>query len=327
MAYEASSSSSPPAIALENRGLSELRKRLYATYIVRLGSSRVSSVAKAELSRDVGGASADEKAMEIVESYGYQALDEMIVEGFGRNYHQTVYVYKTEGNPTRFRGARTGTTEGVRIRHVGPDASELMMLFPWTMEFLAPNGPTFSRTIQVPVLVRVGDGRLRIHVMTLKAGSSTWSWIVESPVRRPLTHVNPDRVHDEVLQFVSDHYLVRHGSYVNYSRRAKTFMKEGEVDAFSGAFEERDDAGPKGTTRHDSIPSTRNRRPLRESMPRQFDRLLDAIRIHRVELKLNKDHRQLREGTTMVLHPANGKFIFRANLNGGDLHGFLDTLA
>ena len=68
--------------------MNDLLRSLYAAWVSRLGSNRVAELA-AGLST---GRTVDAKAEAIVESFSRSELDSVIVDGFQKFFHQSVYL-------------------------------------------------------------------------------------------------------------------------------------------------------------------------------------------------------------------------------------------
>lgn len=227
----------------------DLRERLYATWIARLGRSRVAEIANA-------GTTLAEKAEAIVSSSRPAALDALLVDGFFHHFHQSVYVRTLARGAASLRDVdRRQTGNGVRVRL--EDAGSLLLMVSQDIEFLPSDGTPFTEKIDFPVLIRGGGGTLVIQVITMQSDVETWSQIVDVPVRRILTPISSDKIHDQVLEFLNGTLGVRFGGYIDYSARAIEFIQEFSVDTFSGRYE----VGAAGVNESQTVGATDGRRP------------------------------------------------------------------
>lgn len=189
------------------------------------------------------------------------------------------------------------------------------------MEFLPLDGSAIVKTIPFPVAVWVSDSTLTIHVLTMQSSLKAWGEILGEDLKRILTPVRADPLHDAALGFLAKHD-VPVGAYVDYSKRAIQLMKSARADTFSGTYE----VGTAGSTKHDTLRQNPPK-PLRTSMPEEYEKLVSARKIVNCQVQLNGEHLGLPSGAKVALYPTTGKISFRSNLQGSDPDEFVSAMA
>jgi hypothetical protein len=148
----------------------------------------------------------------------------------------------------------------------------------------------------------------------------TWGQIVGKDLRRILTAVRADVLHDKALNFLG-HFEVDAGKYVDYSTQAAKLIKRSDIDTFSGTLE----ITTVGETKYSTVRG-KGKRSLRTSMPEEFQKLIAAKRIVTAEIELTNKHLGLQSESKIALYPTAGKLAFRSNLEGSDPDEFVKSL-
>lgn len=306
--------------------MTKLEKALYAKWISRFGRAKVKDLADGL----DAGRSVAEKSEAVVESSSTEELRALILKGFGGFFHQTVYLRKLAKAKQSARAVNEIPVRGKSVDSVvleertssatDGEARGLLMVTQ-NMEFLQKEGPTVSADIPFPIAVRIAAGNLTVHVLTMQSTVETWGEILGKDLRRMLTPVHADTLHDQALNFLRK-AKVDVGDYVDYSGAAVKLIKRADINAYSGAFE----VGTVGSTRHDTVRG-RGKKPLRDSMKGKFEELVSAERITNAEVDLSRDYLGLKGGSKIALYPTVGKMAFRSKLQGCDPDEFVKEMA
>jgi hypothetical protein len=303
--------------------VTKLEKALYAQWLSRFGRDKVKELADGlKAGKTVG-----EKSAAIVKSKEEDELRSLLLEGFGGFFHQTVYARKLPkdviktilkipvlGDPVNF----------VVLESVAKDGDEIRCLLMVTqvMEFLPDGGGgVLSFEIPFPVALAIDDdSNLLIHVLTMQSTTDTWAEIVGKPLKRMLTTVRSDVLHDKVLNFLTQSG-VSVGTYGDYSVAAIKLIKRADIDTYSGTL----GVGTVGETKHYTVRG-KGKKPLRSSMPAKFQELISAQRLVNAQIELADNYEELLAGSRIALFPTVGKISFRSNLQGSDPDAFVKSL-
>jgi hypothetical protein len=306
--------------------VNKLEKALYAKWISRFGRAKVRDLADG---LDAGRSIA-EKSKAVVESSSQKELRALVLEGFDGFFHQTVYLRNLKKGKQSARSVNAIPVGGKAIGFVvleertsgaTDDEARCLLMVTMTMEFLPKDGPLIVEDIAFPVAVGVAAGSLIVQVLTMQSTVKTWGEILEQDLRRMLTLVHADTLHDLALNFLRTSG-VDVGDYVDYSSAAVTLMKRADIDTYSGSYE----IGTVGLTKHDTVRG-KGKRSLRASMRSEFEKLTGADRITNAEIELRGDYLGLKPNSKIALYPTIGKIAFRSNLQGCEPDEFIKQMA
>jgi hypothetical protein len=306
--------------------VNKLEKALYAKWISRFGRAKVKDLADG---LDAGRSIA-EKSKAVVESSSQKELRALILEGFDGFFHQTVYLRKLKKGKQSARSVNAIPVGGKVVGSVvlesrtsgaTDEEARCLLMVTMTMEFLPKDGLPVVEDIPFPVAVGVAAGSLTVQVLTMQSTVKTWGEILEQELRRMLTPVHADTLHDLALNFLRTSE-VDVGDYVDYSGAAVKLMKKADIDTYSGSYE----IGTVGSTKHDTVRG-KGKRSLRASMRSEFEKLTGADRITNAEIELRSDYLGLKSNSKIALYPTIGKIAFRSRLQGCDPDEFIKQMA
>jgi len=303
--------------------VTDLQKALYAYWISRLGRARLRELTSGS---EDAGKTVTERAWSIVNSSGEKELRELLIEGFGGYFHQTVYLRSVTSKVAAVNvQAVKSIAENVPAHSTilaqlteTDGALRALLMVTENMEFLSKSaGGAVGHDVQFPVLVSMDGTHVSVHALTMQSTIKTWGEIVGDSLRRMLSFVSSDAHYDQALNFLRD-AGVSVGEYVDYSEFATNLMKRPDVDTYSGTLE----VGTVGSTKHCTLRG-KNKRPMRQSMKSKFAELVAADRIINAEVEFTEEYLGLKPSSKMTLYPSTGKIVFRSNLEGSNPHEFI----
>src|ERR1035441_7196754 len=100
------------------------------------------------------------------------------------------------------------------------------------MEFVQEDGLIASEEIPFPVALGIAGDNLIVQVLTMQSTVKTWGDILEKDLKRILTNVQADAIHDQSLEFLQA-FSVDVGDYVDFSKAAIKLMLRTDVDTYS----------------------------------------------------------------------------------------------
>jgi hypothetical protein len=308
--------------------MNKIDERLDAFWISKLGVTRL-----AELPGGSSGASPLEKALNVVRQLGddRQRFHELIWEGFDGYFHQSVYARKlgrkSMAGPLAELpvGERQGEVEWWSQQSLPSKRTRVLAGARKQMEFLSESDQVVRQTVVIPVMAEALPMRLRIRVLTVQSTVPTWTELLGVPIRRILTPVVDNELVDLIFHAL-EHLAPGLGEMQDLSAQTVELMKDtAKVYTYSGTFGVR----MVGRTRHTAEGGWlgRRRQPLHAVMRSEFDELISAEQIRHCEIEIHEECMGLPPGTAVVIHPVEGKIIFRRMLGGGVIDDFLVYLA
>ncbi len=304
--------------------MTRLEAALNATWIKRLGREKVR-----ELSDGLdAGHTIVEKSKAIVQSSGKSGLGAILLEGFDGYFHQSVYIrrLKKSGTAEEVRrlakgGDGAGSVAFVELSDTPRREVRALLMARRTLEFLQQSDDRLYRAnIPFPVAVSVSGSNIAVRVLTVQCSARMWSEVLNRELRRLLTIVQADALHDQVLDYLSQEGIDV-GDYADFSKAAVRLMRRQDVSTYSGTWE----VGSVGSARYDTVRGLA-KRSLRDSMPKEFEKLTSAERIVNAEIELAASYLNLKAGSRIALYPTVGKIAFRSRLGGCNPDGFIADL-
>jgi uncharacterized protein len=267
-----------------------------------------------------------------VNSTGEATLRALVLEGFTGFFHQTVFLRRApaEVGSANIDAVKTISEDGSpshstvlsKLSLIDPTSARALLMVTETMEFLPMGqGAPVSFEIPFPVCVSFSGQNISVRTMTMQSTMDTWAEILGVDLRRMLSVVRADSHYDHALDFLRV-AEVNVGDYVDYSRAAVKLMKRTDVHTYSGMLE----VGTVGSSKHSALRG-KNKKPLRESMEEEFNKLVSAKRIVTAEVEIAEDHLGIKAGSKMALYPSVGKIAFRSNLEGCNPDEFVMAMA
>jgi hypothetical protein len=305
--------------------VTRLETALWEKWIARFGRAKVR-----ELSQELdSGRSVGERSKALVRASNSDRLQELLLEGFRGFFHQAVYIRRiaaSEGCAEDLKKLEPlKPQEPVlldRLEQISGNEMRGLLTVIQNMEFLpTEEGPPISCKVPFPVVITHRDEILTVQVLIMQSTVETWGEILGQDLRRILTFVKTDAIHDQTLMFLLGAKIAT-GKYVNFSTPAIRLFKRSAVNTYSGTME----VGSVGQSRYDTV-GGRGKKPLRESMPEEFQKLIQARRVVRAEVELTDTHLGLAARSKMILFPTTGKIAFRSNLGGKDPDDFIQAMA
>ena len=309
--------------------MTTLQRALYAHWISRLGRAKLNEmVAEKDL-----GLSTKEKAVDVVKASSEVVLKHLLLEGFSGFFHQTVYLRSAESAKTKANvsallripedGEPIESTVLVTARQVTAEDVRALLMVTEEMEFLTTSPSTGPLTVEIPfpVAIRISGAIVSVHTLTMQSTVETWGEILGVDLRRMLTFVRSDSQYDRALNFLRE-AKIDVGDYVDYSKAAVKLMKRSDVNTYSGTMEVK----TVGSSKFSTVRG-KGKKPLRNSMSEEFDKLVAAKRIIDAEIEMAGDYLGLTAGSKIALYPSVGKIAFRSNLEGCNPDGLVIAMA
>jgi hypothetical protein len=255
--------------------MNKIDESLDAFWISKLGVERL-----AELPGGSDGEGAQEKAINVVRQLGddREQFHDLLWAGFDGYFHQWVYA-RTLGKKSmagHLAGLPVGKSEGEvewwsqqvpskgRVRVLAGIRKE--------MQFLEADR-VVRQTVVVPVMAEALPSYLRVRVLTLQSTVTTWSDLLEIPIRRILTPVVEKELAEQLYRTL-DPFLPGLGDMQDLSVQAIALMKDTDaVYTYSGTFGVKKVGRTVGRTQHTAEGDRlgRRRKPLHAVMKSEFE--------------------------------------------------------
>jgi hypothetical protein len=302
-----------------------IAENVRAFWVSKLGTARL-----AELSEGAGGRSTLEKARTILRSNkGKEFFYALVSEGFDGYFHQSAFLRTVDHKVIKKKLAaiETGHTEhGIEwwARDDNPNHIRILAAVVQRMEFLTENNQAVPHNILVPAMVELVGDTLRVRALTVQSTASTWTQLIEVPIRRLLTSVADTEIADRLIVSTTD--LEHLGTMQNLSAQAIALMKNTEhVYTYSGTLS----VEKVGRTSHmtEGARIGGRRQPMHKVMRSRFNELVSADQIRHCDIEIYEKFQGLPAGTALVMYPIEGKIVFRRMLSGGVINDFLAYLA
>lgn len=294
----------------------------------KLGTARLS-----ELLKDAGGRSSIEKARNILrKNKGKEFYHGLLNEGFDGYFHQSVFIRTVDHKVVSDKLSTIDVGQiqnGIEwlTRDEKPDRIRVLAAVSQRMEFLPEDNVAIRHNISVPAIVELLGNTLRIRTLTVQSTSSTWSQLMEVPIRRLLSSVSDAEIAERLIVATTDpeHF----GEMKNLSAQAVDLMKNIEhVNTYLGTL----NVETVGRTSHameggGRIGKKRQPMHLVDKMKAKFNELISADQIRHCDIEIYEPVHGLPAGTALAMYPIEGKIIFRRMLSKGVINDFLAHLA